>query len=80
MRAIRKLERIEDNGGCYKFSVWKNGNRVYGDLYIGGCFEEAMKLAEESDADEIEAAVWYSEDDYINRMMADDFITVWERK
>ncbi len=79
MRDIRKLERIEDNGGRYTFSVWKNGNHVDGNLYVGGCFEEAMKLAKENDADEIEATVWYSEDDYNNRMEADDYIVVWHR-
>ena len=78
MNHIRKLENIEDAGGRYDLAVWKNGNHVDGDLYVNS-FEEAMKLAKENDADEIEAAVWYSEDDYNNRMLADDFIVVWHR-
>lgn len=78
MNAMRKLERIEDNGGRYTFSVWKNGNHVDGDLYIWS-FEDAIKLAEENNADEIEATVWYKEDDYNNRELADDYIVIWHK-
>lgn len=77
-RALKKLDNIEDNGGWYRFSVWKNGNHVDGDLYLD-CYEDMLSLAEENNADEIEAAVWYSEDDYNNSMEADDFFSVWHR-
>lgn len=76
--SIRKLERIEDAGGRYKFNVWKNGNHVDGDLYVN-CLEEAMELAKESNADEVEAAIWYSEDDYNNKLLPNDYFTVWHR-
>ena len=77
-RKLNKLDYIIDNGGIYELSVWKDGNHVDGDLWIN-CFDDAVELAEENDADEIEAAVWYSEDDYNNRTLVDNFIIVWSK-
>ncbi len=75
---IKKLERIIENGGICKYNIWKEGNHVDGDLYIYN-YEDALRFAKENDADEIEVGVWYSEKDFNDGMLADDYVTVYHR-
>lgn len=74
-KILYKLYNIEDNGGIFKLNVWKNGNHVDGDLYIND-YNDAVKLAEENDADEIEATIWYSKDDYDRQKEPDKYVII----
>ena len=75
---LKRLQKIEDNGGRYIFKVWKNGDYVDGNDDIMS-YDDAFELLKENNADEIEALIWYSEDDYNDGWFADDFMTVYRR-
>ena len=58
-----------------KWYVWRDGDR------IAECddYEEALMVANELDADEIEETTWDSYEDYREYQPADSFKTVWHR-
>ena len=59
------------------YYVFKNGEKI-----CNGGFSEikdAIKYAKEIDADEVEAAIWYSRNSFNNNEFADEFKIVWKR-
>lgn len=60
------------------YYVFKNGEKIYN----SGFFEmdDAIEYAKEINADEVEAAIWYSGDSFNNYEFADEFKTVWEKQ
>lgn len=71
-----KLMRNEDE--VVKYYVWKNNDHADDDGFFD--FEDALELAREIDADEIEKTIWYSEDGYENREPADKFEIAWRKE
>ena len=58
------------------YYVFNNGEKICN----GGFFEleDAIKYAKEINADEVEVAIWYSDDAFNNYELADDFETVYK--
>ena len=69
-------EMKEHKSEVVVYYVFKNGEKICNGGFL---IEDAIKYAKEIDADEVEAAIWYSRDSYINYELADEFETVWER-
>lgn len=58
------------------YYVFNNGEKICN----GGFFDvkDAIEYARAINANEVEAAIWNSNDDFDNGEFADEFITVWK--
>lgn len=73
---MTRFGKIEDNGGRVIYTVWKDDCRIAEDMG----YDESIRFAKENNADEVEAVIWYDEEDYNNYKPADKFVSIWRRR